>query len=332
MRGMIAGLLVMAACGGAYDVQPFGTESYASLDQPMMAGSTVYAWPVYYSDVTELLRAETVTVSPPDLAEVTLESAGRVLAIRTRELAAPGTEPAGIAGNTGTLHLTFAEGGWFDRAFTVLPGASSALVPSGVPLAAFPERKLPGERLAIFQGEELFVTLMHYSADGTHLLGHTDDAWTGDNVQLSELEPTYDGLDISLMRLVRPVGSGPAYISVGSATLPLDIVAPRSTARLALAQYYEHNAGESLAPLTTLPGHHTTLTVLAYAADGRFIYGGPPYLPVVATSSDPSIVDIDTTSPQRASRILSVVAHQTGTATIRIEFDGQVTDLPVTVL
>lgn len=331
MRGMITGCLVMAACGGSYDLEPLSRESYASLDTPVMAGGETVARPVFYSDVTELLIATGVRVSPPDLAEVSLDGDGRYVVIRPpAPSAAPGPGPSTLTPGHGTLHVTLDSGAVFERAFSVAAVASTTILPQRVPVAAFPARRLPGERLAVFEGEELLLTAHHRDVDGSPVLGHAADTWTGDNVQLVELDEDNSSVDRALLRLVRPIGPGPAQVRLGTATLPLDVVPARTTVRLELVRDYDDSA-TPLTELRIVAGHYVRVIVLAYAEDGRFIYGGPPYIPLGVTSSDPGVIALDERQPARSDRAVAFRTDAVGAATLTFSFDGASLELPVVV-
>jgi hypothetical protein len=148
-------------------------------------------------------------------------------------------------------------------------------------------------------------------------------------VQLAELAPTYGELDASLVRGVRGLAVGEARVSLGSATLPLDIVPPRTAARI---EAVDRNAQsiEAGSAVRTYVGGNTTVRILAFAADGRYIYGGPPFLPVVVTSSDPSIANVGDRAIS-ADRDLSIAGYGSGTTTLTVSFDGLSIDVPVTV-
>jgi len=330
MRRTIAAIALLAACGGVdYDVEPLAAESYASLESPLAADSETIARPVAYSDVTALLVARTISVSPPDLAEASLDRNGRDIVIRPlADPASPGSGSSPSPPRQGSLLVTLDSGVQFERAFTVAPRETTQVVPHLVPLEAFPARKLPGERLAVFAGAEVLLRAEHYTADGVRLLGHTRDAWTADNVALAELDETYGDLDRALLRLARPIGPGPAHVSLGAATLPLDIVAPRTTARLGLALAYEPS-DVPLRELRVIAGGYVALYVLAYAEDGRYIYGGPPVIPLTITSTNPTVIAVADRDGPGPDRLVRFATNAVGTATLSFSFDGTSIELPV---
>jgi hypothetical protein len=329
MRAIIAIPMLLAACGpGGYDLEPITVDSECyTLDCPLLAGGEVLARAVYYSDYTERVRARSVTVSPPELATATVD--GDYIVIRPAAMTG-GTDPSVASTNFGVLTVTLPDGAEFERTFTVEPRYSTSIVPdrNHVPMELFPERKLPGERLAMFDGEALVVYAEHRTISGHRLLGHTDDAWTADGVQLAEIQASYGEADTALVRRVRGLATGTGSVSLGAATLPLDIVPPATTARIEALHPTATSFGD--VAIQTYVGGGTTVRLLAYAADGRYIYGGPPFLPLVVTSSDPSIANLGDRAIS-ADRDLYIEGYGSGTTTLTVSFDGLSIDLPVTV-
>jgi hypothetical protein len=327
MRAMFLVVLVVACGDGGFDVEPV-TADYecSSLDCPILAGGELVARAVSFSDYTAGEVAQSVTVEPPELATATID--GDYIIIHTVPIAA-GTEPAAAAPGLGTLHVTLVDGRDFYRTFSVEPRFTTAIVPDRrhVPLDAFPERRLPGEGLAMFDGESIVVYAEHHTVDGRRLLGHDDAMWSADGVQLAEASSPYTELDVALLRGVRGLATGAASVSLGTATLPLDIVPPHSAARLEIAGYTAtYPAGASL---HTHVGGSTSVRVLAYTADGRYIHGGPPFLPITVTSSDPSIVS--GVAAAGSDRSVELTGYGSGTAIVTLSFDDVSIDVPFTV-
>lgn len=330
MRALSTVLMFFAACGpGAYDLEPLTVDDECyTLDCPLLAGGELVTRSVFYSDITELVRAKSVSVSPPELADATVD--GEFIVIRPAAIGGGG-EPWAAASNEGAIHVTLADGSEFHRTFSVQPRFSTAVVPdrNRVPIDLFPERRLPGERLAMFDGEALVVIGEHRAIDGQRLLGHDATSWTSDGVQLASLEAAYADFDPELVRRVRALAPGAATVSLGSASLPLDIVPPRTAARLEVINRHAQTI-ETGAMIRSAAGGGVTVRLLAYAADGRYIYGGPPFLPVTVTSSDPSIV----AAGDRViypDRDVWLEGYRSGTATVTLSFDGLSIDVPVTV-
>jgi hypothetical protein len=175
MRAIFAIPMLLVACGpGGYDLQPVSVDSECySLDCPMLAGGEVITRPLYFTDYTDYALAKSVEVSPPELADATID--GDYIVIHPAPVS-QGTDPSPAGSGFGTLHVTLVDGGEFYRTFSVEPRFSTSVVPDRdrVPLDLFPERKLPGERLAVFDGEELVVIAEHRTVDGRRLLGHDD--------------------------------------------------------------------------------------------------------------------------------------------------------------
>lgn len=319
----------LGACGGNYDVMPITADDECySLDCPLMAGGELRAYPVFNSDVTEIVHPVRVTVSPPELADVTLD--GDVLVIRAAEMAS-GTEPSATLPGYGELHVELENGNDFYRTFNVEPRATTAVVPdrNRVPLDLFPERRLPGERLAMFDGDALVLIAEHRAIEGQRLLGHDGTVWASEGVQLASLEPAYGDYDQELVRRVRALVPGAATVGFGSAALPLDIVPPKTAARLEVINRYAQSI-EAGSNIHSSAGGGVTVRLLAYAADGRYIYGGPPFLPVTVTSSDPSIVAAGDREIY-PDRDVWLEGYRSGTATVTVSFDGLSIDVPVTV-
>jgi hypothetical protein len=323
------GTIGLGACGGSYDVMPITADDECySLDCPLMAGGELRTYPVFNSDITEIVHPIRVTVSPPELADVTLD--GDVIVIRAAEIPG-GTEPSATLPGYGELHVELESGGDFYRTFDVKARATTAVVPdrNRVPLDLFPERKLPGERLAMFDGDALVLIAEHRSIDGQRLLGHDGTVWASDGVQLATLEPAYGDYDQELVRRVRALVPGAATVAFGAASLPLDIVPPKSVARLEVINRYAQSI-EAGSNIRASAGGGVTVRLLAYAADGRYIYGGPPFLPITVTSSDPSIVDVGDREIY-PDRDIWLTGYGSGTATVTLSFDGLSMDVPVTV-
>jgi hypothetical protein len=320
-------VLGLAACGpGVYDVQALATDDSPPVwARPLLSGGETIAYPVFYSDVEEWHVPLVAFTTPPDLAEVVID--GRYLRIRPPALPSSSVPAARQA--SGTLGVRV-DGALIEVPITVAARATTRLVVSGVPYGEFPSRELPGQRLAVFQGDGMLVIAEHYTDDGERLLGHTDEAWSGEGVAMAEIpEPHHLGRDYALMRRVRPLGPGPASLAHAGATLAFDVVEPRTTARLELA-WQSYQASSDRTVLRLRPGNFATLGVHAYAEDGRFIYGGPPYLPLVITSSDPAVIEVE----DREATILRqqrLVARGVGTAVITVQFDGVTSELPVAV-
>lgn len=322
--------MFLVACGpGAYDLEPLTVDSECySLDCPLLAGGEVVTRPVFYSDITELVRAKSVSVSPPELAEATVD--GEYIVIRPAAISG-GAEPGGAAPNEGAIHVTLPDGSEFHRTFSVQPRLSTAVLPDRkrVPIDLFPERRLPGERLAMFDGDALVVIAEHRTVDGQRLLGHDTTSWSADGVQLASLDAAFGDYDQELVRRVRALAPGAATVAFGSASLPLDIVPPRTAARLEAIHRYAESI-EAGANIRSSAGGSVTVRLLAFASDGRYIYGGPPFLPVTVTSSDPSIVAAAEREiyPDRDVRL---EGYRSGTATVTLSFDGLSIDVPITV-
>lgn len=333
MRALGTVMIFLVACGpGAYDLEPLTVDSECyTLDCPLLAGGEVVTRPVYYSDVTELVLAKSVSVSPPELAEATVDGEYIVIRPAARASMTGGVEPSAAAPNEGAIHVTLADGSEFHRTFRVEPRFSTAVVPdrNRVPLDLFPERKLPGERLAMFDGDALVVIGEHRTVDGQRLLGHDATSWTSDGVQLATLDAAYGDYDQELVRRVRALAPGAATVAFGSASLPLDIVPPRTAARLEVIHRYAQSI-EAGSNIRSSVGGGVTVRLLAYAADGRYIYGGPPFLPVTVTSSDPSIVAAGDREIY-PDRDVWLEGYRSGTATVTLSFDGLSIDVPVTV-
>jgi hypothetical protein len=328
MRASCAIMILLAACeSGGYDLEPVAADSECyTLDCPLLAGGEVLARAIYFTDYDGLARAESVDVSPPELATVTID--GEYIVIRPAALAA-GAVPSIESSGYGTFHVTLVDGSDFYRTFLVAPRASTAVVPdrTRVPLELFPGRKLPGERLAMFDGEAMVVYAEHRTVDGQRLLGHDDSTWTSEGVQLADIEGASD-IDHALVRRVRGLATGAASVSLGGATLPLDIVPPHTTARLEIASYAAAYPANTVIYTSALAS--TTIRLLAYASDGRYIHGGPPFLPVTVTSSDPSIVAAGDRGIA-ADRQVELTGYRSGTATVTLTFDDLSIDVPVTV-
>lgn len=325
-------VILLAACGpGEYEVEPLTTDyDCPTFDHcAVMAGGELFARPILYTDVGEWLSVKSVAVEPADVAEVTVE--GDYIAIRPAPLS-PGTEPSPISGNYATLRVTLHDDYEFYRTFTIAPRATTSITPDRdrVPLDAFAERKLPGERLAIFTGDSLLLIAEHRAADGSRLLGHTSDTWTGEGVQLAELpDNNYSSYDRELMRAARAGALGPAAVNFGTSTLALDVVSSGSTARLEVINHSNVLLGDAR-PLNVSAGSAVQVQLLAYAPDGRYIYGGPPYFPVTVTTSDPSIADLEGRTIY-ADRNVWLKGYRSGTATLTFHFDGLTIDVPVSV-
>jgi hypothetical protein len=333
MRGIVAVALLAGACGEAgYDLVPVTSEHYASLEMnPVMAGGELWAWPAVYTDYDGHARATRVSVTPPELAEVSLVDDGRFVVIRPSAVQ-QGTLPAPVPEDGhGWIHVELGSGVTFDRTFWVEPRVSSSIEVEGVPLSAFPERRLPGERLAVFEGERLPLTLRHRAADGTVVLGHDDTTWSAEGVQLAEAgAPAMDDqIDWSLRRHARAISAGEASIRAGGASLALDIVPQRTTARVEVIGAGASRFGAEH-PIQLAVGGSLWLNVMAYTADGRYIFGGPPFVPVVVSSTDYGVAALEN-GPTSTSRSIRISGYGSGTATLTIGFDGQSINVPITV-
>jgi hypothetical protein len=330
MRAIFAIPMLLVACGpGGYDLEPITVDDECyTLDCPLLAGGEVFARAIYFTDYDQLVRARSVSVAPPELATASVD--GEYIVIRPAAFRA-GTDPYVGDPAYGVLTVTLPDGAEFERTFTVAPRFATSVVPdrNHVPMDLFPERKLPGERLAMFDGEAVVVYAEHRTIDGQRLLGHNDDGWTAEGVQLAEIQASYGQADTALVRRVRGLATGTGSVALGAATLPLDIVPPRSAARIDIVNPHASSIAAG-SMVHAYVGSVTTVRVLAYAADGRYIYGGPPFLPVVVTSSDPSIVRLDDRAIT-ADRDLRLEGYGSGTATLTVSFDGLSTDVPVTV-
>jgi hypothetical protein len=325
MRTLVILAFATACYGGRYEVEPQSTDNECStLDCPLLAGGEVRARAVFLSDITELLRVARVRVSPPELAEAYLE--GDYIVIHPAAIA-EGTESSATAG---VLEVELADGATFERTFSVGAHATTSLIPDPerVPFDALPERRLPGARLALFVDDGVVVMAQHRAVDGTRLLGHAGDAWNGDAVEVTEVDDTWnDTADRQLIRRVRATIVGPGSVSLGAASLPIDTVTASTTARIELAE-----SGAIVDPsseLRTPAGQFTRVSLIAYASDGRFIYGGPPTLPLEVISSDLSIAGMD--RHVLADREIRLAGYRPGTATLTFRFDGHSIDVPVTV-
>lgn len=334
-RIVAASALVAAGCdGGGYDLVPLTVESWGSLDaNPVMAGGELWTWPAVYTDYDGHTVATNVSVTPPELADVSLEEGGKYVVIR------PASPSGGTAPITypedgyGWIHVEVQGGYAFDRRFWVEPVVSSAIEVEGVPLSYFPERRLPGDRLAVFEGERLSLSLRHRTAEGIVALGHDDATWSAEGIQLAEIETStydsYETYDRSLLRYGQAISAGSATIRAGTSSLALDVVPQKTTARIE-AIGIGPTSHDAQHPLTLRVGESPSLTVMAYTDDGRYIFGGSPFIPLIVTSSDDSVVH-PRDGQTLTGRTIRLDGYGSGTATVTISFDGQSIDVPVTV-
>jgi hypothetical protein len=342
MRGLInlavaASTLAAGGCdGGGFALEPLTVEGYGSFDaNPVMAGGELWASAIFYTDYDEHTRATRVTVTPPELADVTLVEDGDFLVIHARAqesgtARSPLTYPED---GYGSFHVELESGYSFDQRFWVEPAVSSTIEAAGVPLSYFPERRLPGDRLAVFEGERLSLSLRHRTAEGLVALGHDDSAWSADGIQLAEIEmdayDAYPYYDRSLLRYGQAIAAGSATIRAGSSSLAVDVVPQKTTARIE-AIGNGATSFDAAHPLHMNVGESPSLTVFAYTDDGRYIFGGSPFIPVVVTSSDDGVVQ-PRDGQTVTSRTVRLDGYRSGTATLTITFDGLSIDVPVTV-
>lgn len=330
-----ASVLAAAACdGGGFSLEPLTVDGYGSLDfNPVMAGGELWASAIFFTDYDAHTRSARVTVTPPELAEVSLAEDGDFLVIHPRA-AQTGTATVPLTypeDGYGTFHVELENGSVFDQRFWVEPAVSSSIEVDGVPLSAFPDHTLPGGRLAVFEGERLSLSLRHRAADGKVTLGHDGSTWTADGIQMAELDAVEREYhyDLSLLRYAQAIAAGAATIRAGDASLALDIVPQRTTARLeALGPGATPIDAEH--PLAFHLGESPSLVVMAYTEDGRYIFGGSPFIPVVVTSTNVGVVQ-PRDGQSLSSRIVRLDGYGSGTATVTISFDGQSIDVPVTV-
>ncbi len=332
-----ASVLGAGACdGGGYHLQPLTVEGYGSLDaNPLMAGGELWARAVIFTDYDAFTRATRVTVTPPELADVTIDETGDLVVIHPRaEQTGTATSPLTYPEDGyGWLHVELDNGDRFEQTFWVEPVVSTTIEVEGVPLSAFPEDTLPGERLAVFEGERLSLSLRHRTAEGIVALGHDGATWSAEGIQLADVEAgVYDDYDIydrSLLRYAQAISAGSATIRAGSSSLALDIVPQKTTARIE-AIGVGPAPFDADHPLHMNVGESPSLTVFAYTEDGRYIFGGSPFIPVVVTSTDDDVVR-PRGGQTLTSRTVRLDGYRSGTATVTISFDGRSIDVPVTV-
>lgn len=318
MRGFVLVLLV-AACGGSYDAEPHIADfECTTFDCPMVAGGEVLANPIYASDYTTTVTASDVAVTPSDLADVRLEN--NVIVLHPR--AVTGTAPSAGGGDRGTLAFTVADSGErFERPISVAPAATTTVVPYEfeLPSVYMPARLYAGGRMAMFLGGSLVVVAQHRASDGQRLLGHGLEQWTLSGPgELAEGAPSDDLSDSALVRWIRPTDLGEVTVSAGGVDLVLEVLPPRSTARLELERF-----GFAVSSLDLMASEVASVDVLAFASDGLYIQGGT----VSVSVTDSSIVEVS--AGDRG--YVNLRGHRSGTANVTIELDGVTTQFQVTV-
>jgi hypothetical protein len=308
-------LFVVAACGeGSYGAEPRAVESECStLDCPLAAGGEVLVDPVFYGDVLELIGVTDAWVTPAGVADVQL--VGNVIVVHPH--APPAVVPQSGGGGP-VLGYTAERGGTFEFPISIAAIATTTVAPYEweLPSVTRRERLFAGNRMAAFVGDSLAVVAQHRAANGQRLLGHGFEHWSitgpGELIELSG--DVAVNTDVALIRRVHATSAGQLAIDVGGAPFVVDVVPPRSTARLELGQ----------TSVGIMVNEMTSVAVAPFTADDHYIHGGT----ITVTIDDPSVASADVSGSRNA---VQLVGLKQGSTTATITVDGTSATLPIDV-